>query len=117
MANRGSGTISVIDVRTDQVVGTYALPAGPNPPEPMYVFYNPKHSRLFVGDRSNNRMGAKIAVAREQQIPYMLIAGDRDAAANAVSVRLRTDEDRGQIPVDDFVAHIRKIVSEKSLEL
>jgi threonyl-tRNA synthetase len=68
-------------------------------------------------DRSNNRMGAKIAVARDQQIPYMLIAGDRDAAANAVSVRLRTDEDRGQIPVDDFVAHIKKIVSEKSLEL
>lgn len=68
-------------------------------------------------DRSNNRMGAKIAVAREQQIPYMLIAGDRDAAANAVSVRLRTDEDRGQIAVDDFVAHIQKIVSEKSLEL
>jgi threonyl-tRNA synthetase len=68
-------------------------------------------------DRSNNRMGAKIAVAREQQVPYMLIAGDRDAAANAVSVRLRTDEDRGQIPVDDFVAHIQKIVSDKSLEL
>jgi threonyl-tRNA synthetase len=68
-------------------------------------------------DRSNNRMGAKIAVAREQQVPYMLIAGDRDAAANAVSVRLRTDEDRGQMPVDDFVAHIQKIVSEKSLEL
>jgi threonyl-tRNA synthetase len=68
-------------------------------------------------DRSNNRMGAKIAVARDQQVPYMLIAGDRDAAANAVSVRLRTDEDRGQMPVDDFVAHIQKIVSEKSLEL
>lgn len=68
-------------------------------------------------DMSNNRMGAKIAVAREQQIPYMLIAGDRDVAANAVSVRLRTDEDRGQMPVDDFVAHIVQIVADKSLEL
>ena len=68
-------------------------------------------------DRTNNRMGAKIAVARDQQIPYMLIAGDRDAAASAVSVRLRTDEDRGQMPVDDFVAHIARIVAEKSLEL
>lgn len=68
-------------------------------------------------DRSNNRMGAKIAVAREQHIPYMLIAGDRDAAANAVSVRLRTDEDRGQMPVDDFIAHITRVVAEKSLDL
>lgn len=68
-------------------------------------------------DRSNNRMGAKIAVAREQHIPYMLIAGDRDAAANAVSVRLRTDEDRGQMPVEDFIAHITRVVAEKSLEL
>lgn len=68
-------------------------------------------------DRSNNRMGAKIAVAREQLIPYMLIAGDKDIAANAVSVRLRTDEDRGQIPVDEIVAHIQQIVASKSLEL
>ena len=56
MSNRGSGTISVIDVRRDRVVGTYALPAGPNPPEPMYVFYTPTRDRVFVGDRANNRV-------------------------------------------------------------
>src|SRR5688500_10771796 len=56
VANRGSGTISVIDVSTDEVVGTYALPAGPNPPEPMYVFYTPTRDRVFVGDRRNNRV-------------------------------------------------------------
>ncbi len=56
VANRGSGTISVIDVRTDQIIGTYALPAGTNPPEPMYVFYTPIRDRVFVGDRANNRV-------------------------------------------------------------
>lgn len=56
VANRGSGTISVIDVRTDTVTGTYALPAGTNPPEPMYVFYTPIRDRVFVGDRANNRV-------------------------------------------------------------
>ena len=56
VANRGSGSISIIDVSTDQVVGTYALPAGPNPPEPMYVFYTPTRDRVFVGDRRNNRV-------------------------------------------------------------
>ena len=56
VANRGSGTISVIDVRTDQIVGTYALPVGPSAPEPMYVFYSPTSNRVFVGDRRNNRV-------------------------------------------------------------
>ena len=56
VANRGSGTISVIDVRTDTLTGDYALPAGPNPPEPMYVFYTPIRDRVFVGDRANNRV-------------------------------------------------------------
>lgn len=68
-------------------------------------------------DTSNNRMGAKIAVAREQHIPFMLIAGDRDAQANAVSVRLRTDEDLGQMSVDDAVAHIVRVVESHSLDL
>jgi len=68
-------------------------------------------------DTSSNRMGAKIAVAREQHIPYMLIAGDRDVQANAVSVRLRTDEDLGQMSVDDVVAHIQRVVETHSLEL
>lgn len=68
-------------------------------------------------DASNNRMGAKIAMAREKHIPYMLIAGDRDAEANAVSVRLRTDEDLGQMPVDDVIALIQRVVETNSLEL
>ncbi len=49
-------------------------------------------------DAGKARMGAKIAANRERQIPYMLIVGDRDAAAGNVSVRLRTDEDLGAMP-------------------
>lgn len=54
VANRASGTISVIDVQSDQVIGTFALPAGPKPPEPMYVVHS--RMRLFVGDRANSRV-------------------------------------------------------------
>lgn len=54
IANRGSGTISVIDVRSGNVVGTFDLPAAPNPPEPMYVVYSPFSHRVFVGDRAND---------------------------------------------------------------
>ncbi len=54
VANRASGTISVIDAHSDEVIGTHALPAGPNAPEPMYVVHSRK--RVFVGDRANNRV-------------------------------------------------------------
>ncbi len=54
IANRASGTITVIDVASDRVIGTYALPAGAKTPEPMYVVY--ARDRVFVGDRANNRV-------------------------------------------------------------
>ena len=53
IANRASGNISVIDVKTDQVSGTYDLP---DSGEPMYVVYSRKAHRLFVGDRANDRV-------------------------------------------------------------
>lgn len=54
VANRASGTISVVDAATGKVSGTYALPAGDRMPEPMYVVY--ARDRVFVGDRANNRV-------------------------------------------------------------
>jgi DNA-binding beta-propeller fold protein YncE len=57
VANRASGTISVISAKTD-TASTIALPAGDNTPEPMYVFYSPIQNRVFVGDRANDRVVA-----------------------------------------------------------
>ncbi|MEC4724905.1 YncE family protein [Shewanella sp. D64] len=54
VANRGAGTVSIIDVQTDIVVNTLALPAAALTPEPMYVVY--KDNRIYVGDRANNRV-------------------------------------------------------------
>lgn len=56
VANRASGSISVINVSNDEVRGTFALPAGPNPPEPMYVVFVRQAQRVFVGDRANSRV-------------------------------------------------------------
>ncbi len=55
VANRGSGTISVISARTDELQATIAMPDNG---EPMYVFYSPIKRRVFVGDRANNRVVA-----------------------------------------------------------
>ena len=56
VANRVSGTISIIDTRTDQVADTIALPATGIAPDPMYVVYTHVGHRVFVGDRNNNRV-------------------------------------------------------------
>jgi len=68
-------------------------------------------------DNSKNRMNAKIVHAREDKIPYMLIAGDRDIEANTVSVRLRTDEDLGAIDTDALIEKLAANVAQRKLEL
>lgn len=68
-------------------------------------------------DKSKARMGAKIVHNRERHVPYMLIVGDKDAAAGAVSVRLRTDEDLGAIPVADFISMVTGKIESHALDL
>jgi threonyl-tRNA synthetase len=72
--------------------------------------------RIHVDD-SGERMQRKIAVAQEQKIPWMLIMGDRDVNAGAVSVRLRTGEDLGGMPVGQFVARAQDVVRRKGMDL
>ena len=55
VADRVSGTITLISTRTDTAT-TIPMPAGDNPAEPMYVVYSPIRDRVFVGDRANNRV-------------------------------------------------------------
>jgi DNA-binding beta-propeller fold protein YncE len=58
VADRNSGTLTVISTRSDEVVDTLELPAAANPAEPMYVYYTPIRNRFFVGDRANDRVVA-----------------------------------------------------------
>lgn len=68
-------------------------------------------------DERGERMNAKVRDAQLQKIPYMLVVGDKEAAANAVAVRLRTNENLGAMPLDDFLARIADRVKTKSREL
>ncbi len=54
VANRASGTVSIIDTQTDLITHSIDLPQAESPAEPMYVVY--KENRLYVGDRANNRV-------------------------------------------------------------
>jgi threonyl-tRNA synthetase len=48
-------------------------------------------------------MQAKIRDAQGQQVPYMLVVGDRDQQAGTVSIRERRQGDLGAQPVPDFL--------------
>jgi threonyl-tRNA synthetase len=55
-------------------------------------------------DTRTEKIGYKIREAQLQKIPYMLIAGDREAADGLVAVRSRTAGDLGARSVADFLA-------------
>jgi threonyl-tRNA synthetase len=57
-------------------------------------------------DARSERMQAKLREAQEQKIPVMVVVGDRDAEAGAVSPRLRTGEASQGIALDEFVADL-----------
>ena len=54
-------------------------------------------------DTRGERMNAKIRDAQNQKIPYMLVVGDREVEGEAVSVRLRSEENLGAMPVRSFI--------------
>ena len=68
-------------------------------------------------DKGSNRIGGKIRNARKMNIPYMLIVGDNEVENGSVSVRLRTDDDLGEMPVDVFINMVQDLVASNSLDL
>ena len=65
-------------------------------------------------DSSDDRMQKKVRNAQKQKIPFMVIAGEEDQAAGAVSFRYRNGEQKNAIPIADAIAEIKKIVTERT---
>ena len=57
-------------------------------------------------DASDDRMQRKIRNAQRQKVPYMLIAGDEDAGADAVSFRYRDGTQKNGVPIDEAIDEI-----------
>ena len=57
-------------------------------------------------DASDDRMQKKIRNASKQKVPFVLIAGEDDAAKGAVSFRFRDGSQDNGVPVEDAVARI-----------
>jgi threonyl-tRNA synthetase len=68
-------------------------------------------------DLSNQKMNAKIRDFGLQKIPFILILGDKEAASDSVSVRVRAKGDEGSIPLDAFIDLTTKLITNHSMEL
>jgi len=61
-------------------------------------------------DLRNEKIGFKIREHTLQKVPYLLVAGDKEVASDAVAVRTRTGEDLGSMSIDAFVELLKKDV-------
>jgi len=58
-------------------------------------------------DLRNEKITYKIREHSLQKLPYQLIVGEKEKAAEKVAVRTRTGEDLGQISLPDFITRLR----------
>ena len=58
-------------------------------------------------DLRNEKVGYKIREHTLQKIPYLLVVGDREKEAGAVSVRTRSGEDLGSMPLAAFIERLQ----------
>ncbi len=66
-------------------------------------------------DSRNEKIGYKIREAQLEKLPYMLIAGDKEAEEGTVSVRSRKYPDIGSLSVEEFISHLDEEVRERKL--
>ena len=67
--------------------------------------------RAFA-DLRNEKITYKIREHSLQKLPYQLVVGDKEVAANAVAVRTRSGSDLGQMPLDEFIKRLKSELSQ-----
>src|SRR6266404_1653782 len=72
--------------------------------------------RAELDDR-NEKLGYRIRDAQIRKVPYMLVVGEREAQSGAASLRRRTGEDVGAVPVERIVAELTAEISSRSATL
>ena len=72
-----------------------------------------EHDIRVEVDASDDRMQKKIRNAQRHKVPYMLIAGDDDVNAEAVSFRYRDGSQKNGVPVDEAIREILTAVRDR----
>jgi threonyl-tRNA synthetase len=69
--------------------------------------------RVELDDR-NEKLNARIRDAQLQRIPFMLVAGDREAQGGGVAVRRRDTGDAGFRPLGEFKSYLRELIDTRA---
>lgn len=69
--------------------------------------------RVELDDR-NEKIGYKIREAQLEQVPYMLVVGEKEMNENAVAVRSRKQGDQGAMALQEFISLATKEIAEKA---
>ncbi|MBU3659784.1 MAG: threonine--tRNA ligase [Flavobacteriales bacterium] len=80
--------------------------------EKVSEFLNNSDIRGLVDDR-NEKIGKKIRDAEIAKIPFMLIVGEKEFEQNQVSVRQRSEGDRGAMSHDAFIEIVKEAVEKE----
>jgi threonyl-tRNA synthetase len=72
-----------------------------------------EHGIRVEVDAGDERMQKKIRTAQRQKVPFMLLAGDADVAAGAVSFRFRDGTQRNEVPTGEAIDQIVTAVRER----
>ena len=65
-------------------------------------------------DSSDDRMQKKIRNAQTEKIPFMMIAGEEDQKAGAVSFRYRNGEQKNGIPIKEAIAEVLTAITSRA---
>jgi threonyl-tRNA synthetase len=68
-------------------------------------------------DTSDEKIGAKIAKAHGEKLPYMLVVGPKEAETGTVNVRIRGVKENKTIGVDEFLRNIKDKIADKTIDL
>jgi threonyl-tRNA synthetase len=68
-------------------------------------------------DLRNEKVGFKIREHTLQRVPYLLVAGDKEVAANLISVRTRSGKDLGTMTPETFAERLRVELNSRGREL
>lgn len=115
VANRASGTVSLIDVATDRVIAERRISNRPTLPEPMYLVAVP--GELWVGDRANSEvvvldpatLDFQAAVPAGKGVFHMMVdptdrwlwvVADEELTIRRIDVRARRADAVIQVPAD-----------------
>jgi threonyl-tRNA synthetase len=66
-----------------------------------------KQGFRVTSDLRNEKVGFKIREHTLQRVPYLLVVGDKEVAANTVAVRARSGKDLGTMSLETFAERLR----------